>query len=288
MTSEMVRELDKLDQRLYELESHESQSIYDPQIAHQMSIGFLQGVIGKKWIGGAVGNLNEVNGAVVSSMTYNSASEMLYQDATRGYPYLDFTASNEYLSSSYSIGNFWSYDSATDGTYVRAASRGITVGVWAWLDTVTANSALFSAWNANTTNAAWRLYVEDTAALNTNQHSLVFDVSSTGSFELGQQVGVDVEINTNEWVFCVGRWSPSVALTADLFMRGVNTSGINTTSIVSDLYDGDNGYIGNMISGAGANAVLDGRIGLTFFHGSLMTDAQVAKIYQMSRHIYGV
>ena len=285
---EMMAEFNRTDRRLSELESMEHQSVRDPYVAHQMSIGFLQAIPGKKWIGGAVSNLNEVNGAVVSSMTYNSATQMLNTDATRGYPYLDFTGSSEYLSSNYSLANFWSYDTATDGTYLSTAMKGITVGSWFWLDTVTANSGIFSAWNVTTGDAAWRMYVEDTASVNSNQHSLVFDVSATGSYTAGQQEGADVEINTSEWVFGVCRWYPGTSLSVQLFQRGVETSGQNTTSIVSDLYDGDYGYIGNMVGGGSSNFVVDGRVGLNFFHGSHFTDEMVQRIYETSRHIYGV
>lgn len=287
----LARELEALRIRIDRLEAQEGPTRQDPIQAQIQSLRWLSCQPGPRWIGYNL-NQNYLGSSPVESMDLNNlVDENQRLDTVRHYPYTNMVqASTHYLDNYYATWGFWGIDSGVLAGWGQ--NPGLTAGGWVRISSHTANpQGIVSAWNVYSSDTnyggAWRVQVDPTGGPGVADGVRV-SVSSTGTFESGQEEGSSVAIGTGKWVWAGVRWIPSTSITCYLFQDGVLDTQVNTTTIVSDLYDARYGYLGAYKNSSGTIYSLNGDLGITFFHTQAFSDAQIDRWLALSRHIYGV
>ena len=199
-------------------------------------------------------------------------------------------SSTQYLfSNNATDGNFFTLD---NGVTNWNQNPGVCATAWIYIPTShPANDrAVMSCWNAQTTQASWRLYV-DNGGVDGAVNGVRFNVSSTGSFESGQSVGAAIAIPVDKWVFVAGRYTPSTELSVFTFYDNLlQDKDTNTTSIVSGLYNTGTlwNFIGNQRGGSGTNNSFEGFIAYPSLFVTALTDVEIAQLFWVSKSIVGV
>lgn len=285
--AQMAGRIAGLDHSVENLQALEFGTGVDPAWAGVKTFGYLQSQMGQRWIGWNQ-NANMAIGSPVPSITFNNFTDAVDYDSVRHYNYLTLQQSaTEYMYHDATTSPGWGIWGLDAGALVWPVNDrvGITAGAWFKPASLpTQEMGIISAWNANTTNASWRMLVDTV----TNPDKLRCSISNTGSFVTGQEVLSSVNVPTGRWLFGVMRFNPSTEIKLWLFDGDSVDIQTNTTSIVSDAFDAKYLYVGNYRRSTGTDDSFNGEIGFSFFYVSRWTDADVDYLFQTSRHIYGV
>jgi hypothetical protein len=263
--------------------------IADPVLARAMSIIYLQGRRGARFIGDSL-NANYVNALSAYSLSLNNITAGNSKIDTTGlFPYVTLAqASTQYLYHDATTTPGWGLWGLDSGVYSWSSDPGITVGAWVKFSSFTSTpQGIITGWNATSgsATASWRLFSNNSA---TPSNAIVFSISNTGSYVGGQEAVVSTAPPTGRWIFCAGRFDPSTEIKTWIFDGNTTYSATKTSGIVSDAYDSRWLFWGSQRSSSGANQSLNGDLGLSFFAVSRQPDAELQKFYDISRHIYGV
>jgi hypothetical protein len=218
----------------------------------------------------------------------NSAAP--YQDTVRQYEYFRANPTGSKYLASEGLTDLWTVDA---GVHNWNPNPGLTVGSWVRHKSysVPLSSGIISCWNGDIDSRVWRL-------LNVNFPSVVsgvnrprFDISSSGT-ALSKTIEIAVTPTIDEWVFYVGRWKPSTSIDVFLFEKSGLTKGTNTTTIPATLHRptaaNTDAYWGSYVNVGPTHNTADADLTMGFMVVTALTDAQIQRFYNISRHVFGV
>lgn len=163
---------------------------------------------------------------------------------------------------------------------------GLTLFCWFKLNSLNVERPLLGNWNADITNAVYRMHIAASG------NYLQLDVSQTGSWTASQRVTVGTSCVASKWYFATARWKPSTELDVRLYdVDGLVSEATNTTSIVSTLKrPGAASFfrIGANIKNGPAYAYMNGQIAQSFFGVSYLPDAELDFIWKLTRSMFKV
>jgi hypothetical protein len=268
----LIAENSDLRRRIGAIEARETMSRTAPEVAWSVTISAFQNIQGLRglWTMANVDDSGDILDVSGHNSTLTNASVSLQRASgndRRHYGVFDGTASSDQLSAADSA----IFDILGTESYFGANMRGLTMGGWFRpLDLQSGNIFLSCKWGSSATNRSYSLYHNsDDAIFGVHDTSdTLFTVTSTGTFAVGA------------FRFVVGRFDPSTEIA--VFVDGAKTT--NTTSIPASLKNSTAGIsLGARDDG---NNNFDGQIGICFLAASLLPDAVVTSLYEVSRGHY--
>ncbi len=156
----------------------------------------------------------------------------------------------------------------------------LTIGGWFYFDALgtAAFEAVIGKFNDNAVNErSYLLYLNNVGG------TVVFVISTNGSLGAGSSNDVATgALAISNWYFIVGRYTPSTELA--VFVNGVKT--VNTTAIVASAFNSNAQFeIGRRNK---ANTFMNGRASLCFLSMKALPDADIARLFNNSRTLFGV
>jgi len=185
-------------------------------------------------------------------------------------PYEDYDGTGDF----HSVADNATLDILGTETTIAAASRGLTLGGWFWADASAPIAGLMSKWSNAAAGQSYALRY-------TGSNRLQFLVGDgVNSFTVTSGAA---SFPNADWVFCVGRYTPSTVI--DVFTNGTKVS--FSTAIPAALVNSTQQLeIGRL------NAVnlqeLDGRWAVAFLCAALIPDTQLTYLFNRSRIFFGV
>lgn len=287
MDKDLIAQISRLERQIEELKAGEFANHNDPFWAYNKSMEYLRSRVGYRYISGGGYNANEAPSSPVANLTVvnvGSGDAVWKMHSTRGYPYLQFDQSQtHYMYSNFTTwSGLWGVDA---GVFSWSRNPGITAGAWVNIDSMTTlDQGIIAGWNAQVTQGAWRILIDSEV----NSDVLRIGTSNTGSYDATQEIiGTDA-VPTGRWVFLGMRWDAGVELKSFLYDGDTKITETLTTSIDSDVFNGEWLFVGAYRRSTGDNRTLNGSMGMRFFHVTAWNDWEIEYFYEMSRNIYGV
>lgn len=252
------------------------QARYEPNFAWKSAASVLRTLPGLRaaWTMGSFdenGDQFDVSGQG-RTLSYNGNPTYGYRDLA---PYLDLDGTGDYLSRADEAG----LDILGTETYVAAAVRGLTCGIWFSPDRLTHAEVLIDKWGALAADQAYKLEFRGDVA-NDPVRFLVGDGAATDVVVMDSIVDT-----TTDWYFAAGRYDPSTEIKVWAGHAGGLYSNTNVVGIPAALANsGTRLTVGN---GSAGTTGLDGRISMAWLCCAYLTDAQVAAIWEQTRAMFG-
>lgn len=211
---------------------------------------------------GSAGEWRDLSGNGMH-LSYNGNPTMAFNGA--GAPYWVYDGTGDY----HSHADDAHFDITGTETTVVAAQRGLTCGAWVYLTTLTpAVNAIIAKWGGNLSYILAEI-----------GGKLYFIVSVDGA---AQKSVVGAAMTTGTWYFTVGRFVPSTSV-ADW----VNDSPTaNVTTIPASIFSGAAPF--TIGYDPADNSYLDGAVAFPFVCACALSDAQITRLYNRSRGLFGV
>jgi len=186
-------------------------------------------------------------------------------------PYVDLTGAAHLFHADAAVFDILGTEAFTD-----AASRGLTIGGWFWLDSVAAHAGLVSKWTVAGNQMAYSLLYHTTPA------NFRFQTSNTGAAIATIVDSAAYTVAIGQWYFVVGRFDPSTS--TDIHVNG--RWDYNLAGAPAALFNG-NAELQVGAHDAGGNE-LDGRVSSVFVCAAQLTDQVINHAFQATRGLYGV
>ena len=282
--AQLIQEQKRLSNRVAMLETQEHTSVRDPAIALSLTIGLISALPALRgfWPGSGQAHpltndwdlLNMAGKNIPFKATSGGGTNTPFwrSDDTLGYPLVSIDGTNDFFS----IADATTWDITGDkGT--STASAGLTMGAWVRFTNTASTQEIVLSKRANT---AGRSYMID----RTSTGEARFMVSGTGTDFIS--ISSAVVVTEDVWHFIVGRFIPSTE--ASVFLDGVEA--IKTTSIPASIFVSTSDvYLGARDDGASPGAVkMNGDIAMVFLCAAQVYDVAIDRLYNISRHIFGV
>lgn len=163
-------------------------------------------------------------------------------------------------------------------TYIVAASRGLSMGIWVYPTVDGATQDIIGKWNTGPDDRSYLIRL-----LNTNVFQAL--ISSAGTLATVQSVNSTVTVSADNWYFVEMTYSPSVQNNR----LAINVNGTISTAApgVASLHSGG----ANFVVGAsdnGASNLLAGRVSLAWLCAMYHPDYLTEVIREQTRAMYGV
>jgi len=254
----------------------EFQSRYEPNFAWKSQQAVIAGKHGLRgsWTAGAFDSNGDVYGAGTfgagALLTYNGNPLFGLDDLVA---YLELDGAGDYLSRVDSA----NLDITGTETYVKAADRGLTMGMWVYPQSVGALQAVIGKWNENGVNQ--RSYLIDLTAGNVFRAR----VSSAGTALTISSISSTVAVSADTWYYVEMMFDPSARLainvngTIDELVAGVAAS-IHSGTANFNVGAQDNG----------ASNLLTGRTSAGWLCAMYHQDYFSQVSFEQTRAMYGV
>jgi len=213
-------------------------------------------------------NTTHILGDCGNNLSQNGTPRMTHDGLV---PYVDLTGAAHLFHADAAVFDILGTEAFTD-----AASRGLTIGGWFWLDSLAAEAGLLSKWDWTTNNRAYQLIYHQPAG------NFRFDTSNTGAATATTTTSTAYTLAISQWYFVVGRYDPSTS--ADIHVNGIWDYNL-VGSPVSLFNSGAQVQVGAHDGGADE---LDGRVSSVFVCAAQLTDQVINHAFQATRGLYGV
>lgn len=207
------------------------------------------------------------------TLSYNGNPTYGYRDLA---PFLDLDGTGDYLSRADEAG----LDILGTETYVAAAARGLTCGIWFRPDRLTNQEFLLAKDTTVAATSSYRLEFRGDVA----NDPVRFVVCDGAAFYTVAMTGV-VDA-TGEWYFAAGRYDPSTE--TKVWAAAAGTLQSNTLAVaIPAALNNSNAQLTIGAQSAGGGALLDGAVSMAWLSCMYLTDAQVATIWEQTRAMFG-
>lgn len=157
---------------------------------------------------------------------------------------------------------------------ITTSLRGCTIGGWFQATAASGGQGLIGKRLAAVAGHSYLLEIGASGAI-------AFLVSGDGTNDI--TVSTSTFITANTWFWAVGRYTPSTQL--KVWLNG--DSFVNTTSIPATLFNSATGFALAAFNSTGVN-LLTGRIALAFICASILPDAEITRLFSVTRSLFGV
>lgn len=192
-------------------------------------------------------------------------------------PYIKFYPPyQQYLYHTASGGN------VDSGAHDWNQTIGLTIGCWFFIDVLGTERGLISNWNAQTSDAAYRLHVGST-------NFPAFGVSNTGSYTASNHVNAVNTVVASKWYLAIGRWNPSTEIQINVWdVDGLIETTSKTASIVATLFQASpvRFAVGMHTSSGPTVRYWDGGIAFPFMAVNYHSDTMVDLMWKSSRAMF--
>ena len=188
-------------------------------------------------------------------------------------PYIDLDGTGDYLS----VADNAAYDISGIETYIAAAARGMTMGLWISPDRATNAEHLFGKRSFAAGNYSYWIANRGDLA----NDPVYFRVSVDGT-ALSTAIS-NTALNVGAWNMIVCRYIPSVE--QSIWINGVEDVTL-IAGIPASIFNGN----GPLTIGAitGANNPTDGQTDMAFICAQQFPDAMILSLFHQQRALYGV
>ncbi len=213
---------------------------------------------------GSAGEWRDLSGNGMH-LTYNGNPVMSY--TTQGAPFWGYDGVGDY----HSHADDAHFQITGTETTVTAAVRGMTMGAWIYFyNAAGSTEAIMTKYGAA---GARSYYLVRNAAGN-----LVIFISTDGTAVINCTNGA---LAQGTWYFAAMRFIPSISL--DLFRNDTETN--QAVGVPASIFNGTAPF--NVAAQNGGN-LMSGRVALPFVCACALSDAQITRLYNRSRGLFGV
>jgi hypothetical protein len=157
----------------------------------------------------------------------------------------------------------------------------MTAGVWINRDTGSAQVGIMGAWNDQSNDASWLIWVDAS-------NKVGFNTSNTGSYDATMEVVSTDDLPTGRWVWLCLRLDFGTELKGYLYDGDNKYEYTLTTAIDLAAFSSNNFHVGRFVDNAGTSYYFDGKVSQRFFSQRAMPDEEINYYYEVSRNIFGV